>query len=346
MRLPLVAACALAATASGCTALHSAHRVPARSSCSVAVPRELHKVSLPPYVLEPPDILLIDVLRTVPRGPYRIQSLDVVHIDAQGVLPQRPVSDNYVVEPGGSVNLGSPYGYVRLGGMTLPEATEALAEHLRRYVRDPAVWITLAETSARQQIAGEHLVGPDGTVQLGSYGAVYVAGMTKEEARAAIEAHLARWLEDPEVSLDVLAYNSKVYYVIVQGAGYGDGITRLPVTGNETVLDAVSHIQGLQPFSSKRIWIARPAPSGNPCAQILPVDWVAITQRGDTTTNHQVLPGDRVFVAEDKWVAANTFLDKIVSPIERICGFSLLALGTAQQSIYFKSNAQRGRGLY
>jgi hypothetical protein len=38
--------------------------------------KELAKVSLPPYVIEPPDILLIDALRVVPKPPFRIQSFD------------------------------------------------------------------------------------------------------------------------------------------------------------------------------------------------------------------------------------------------------------------------------
>ena len=61
--------------------------------------------------------------------------------------------------------------------------------------------------------------------------------------------------------MDVVAYNSKVYYIITQGAGLGDSVRRLPVTGNETVLDAISQIGGLSQVSSKNIWIARPSAS-------------------------------------------------------------------------------------
>ena len=60
----------------------------------------------------------------------------------------------------------------------------------------------------------------------------------------------------------MFAYNSKVYYVITEGAGQGDLVARLPITGNETVLDAISQINGLSRLSSKNIWIARPTPSG------------------------------------------------------------------------------------
>src|SRR5262249_33101479 len=61
-----------------------------------------------------------------------------------------------------------------------------------------------------------------------------------------------------ELTLDVAAYNSKYYYVITDGAGYGEQVIRFPYTGNETVLDAVSQIQGLPAVSSKkRVWVAR-----------------------------------------------------------------------------------------
>ncbi len=42
--------------------------------------------------------------------------------------------------------------------------------------------------------------------------------------------------------------------------------------------------------------------------QILPVDWKAITAQAATETNYQLMPGDRVFVAEDKMVAFDTGL--------------------------------------
>ena len=45
-------------------------------------------------------------------------------------------------------------------------------------------------------------------------------------------------------------------------------------------------------------------------------------------TNYQVLPGDRVFVAQN-WLIATTFgLNKIFAPVERVMGFSLMGVGT------------------
>ena len=229
--------------------------------------------------------------------------------------------------------------------MTLPEVREAIKQRLAQVASDPEVWVTLLNIAAQQEVAGEHLVAPDGTVNLGTYGRVRVVGMTLEEAKASIEAHLADRFENPEVAVDVFGYNSKVYYVVTQGAGLGDEIFQFPIKGNETVLDALSQIQGLSGSQSTRMWVARPG--ANECGgdQILPVDWHGITQRGDIATNYQILPGDRMYVAEDKLVALDTALAKVISPVERIFGITLLGTQTAKDLKFFDRFNTGGGGF-
>lgn len=292
------------------------------------MPRELQKVVLPTYTIEPPDILQIEALQVVPRAPYHLKSLDILSIQATGTLPESPIAGVYPIEPGGTVNLGPPYGIVKVSGLTVEEAQEKIATHLENYLKEPLVTVALAQLGLGQQVSGQYLVGPDGTITLGSYGSVNVVGQTLDQAKLTIEAFLSRELEDPRISINMFAYNSKVYYVVLQGAGLGDGVYRFPITGNETVLDAIAQINGLNQVSSKRIWIARPTNALGE-VQILPVDWFAITEQAATNSNYQVLPGDRVFIAEDKMVAFDTKLGKLLSPFERIMGFTLLGTGTA-----------------
>jgi len=291
-------------------------------------PRELNKVILPVYTIEPPDVLAIDAINIVPKAPYRFRTLDTVMLRVKHTLPDAPIDGVFPVESGGIVQLGPPYGSVKIAGLTVDDAKTVVEQHLRVYLSDPVVTLSLGEIAGKQQITGEHLVGPDGTVTLGSYGSVSVVGRTVGEAKAAVEAHLSQFLEDPEVSVVVFAYNSKVYYVITQGAGFGDGLVRVPIMGNETVMDAMSEINGTTAMSSARIWVARPGKNAAGCDQILPVDWLGITQRGDVATNYQLLPGDRVYVAADKLVAFDRSLEKVIAPLERIMGFTLLGTGT------------------
>lgn len=303
------------------------------------VPTEKDKSTLAPYVIEPPDILFIEAIRIVPKAPYHIQANDVlsVDMDVDSVGLDEPPRDNrYVVGSGGRVDLGPQFmkqfegksAKVYVGGMTEEEATEAIRDALREKagLRDPIVSVSLFQSSAMQQITAEHLVSPDGTVNLGTYGLVYVANMTVEEAKAAVEEHLQAFLDHPQVSLSVFAYNSKVYYVITEGAGLGDLAARFPVTGNETVLDAITQIGGLSRTSSTNVWIARPAPGGIGCDEILPVNWKEISKGGGTATNYQVLPGDRIFIAENKIILVDTVLNQAIAPFERVFGFTLLGV--------------------
>jgi polysaccharide export outer membrane protein len=297
----------------------------------VPCPGELRMTSHPPYTIAPPDILYIDALRLIPKPPYRIEPLEVLLINVSDTLPNQPIMGPYTVSPEGTLSLGFGYGSVRIGGMTLDQAQEAIRRHLGNILRNPQVSIALAQFRGMQQIRGEHLVRPDGTISLGTFGSVYVAGMTLGQAKCVIEKYLSNYLLDPQVSTDVFAYNSKVFYVIIDGGGYGQQVFRLPVTGNETVLDAISQVQGLAPVSSKRrIWLARPSPVHQGCNQVLPVDWNAITQAGSTPTNYQVFPGDRIYVDANPLICLDNRLAQILAPVERILGITFLGANTIQ----------------
>jgi protein involved in polysaccharide export with SLBB domain len=104
-------------------------------------------------------------------------------------------------------------------------------------------------------------------------------------------------------------------------------VAEFPITGNETVLDAIARTGGISQVSSKNIWIARPAPNGVGCEQILPVNWDEIARGAATATNYQLMPGDRLFIAEDPWVRFNSIATKVTLPFERMFGF--ISLGTA-----------------
>ncbi len=293
------------------------------------VPRELNNVTMTPYRIEPPDVLLINALRVVPKPPYRIEPLDELLIQAPPaqVIPNEPIGGRFPVGPDGQVDLGYSYGKVAVAGLTPEQAKGAVAKHVADVhgIKAPAVTVALSQTRGTQQVRGEHPVRMDGTVSLGAYGDAYIAGLTLAEAKLAIEAQLARSLLNPEVTVDVLAHNSKVYYVIYDGGGYGQQVFKLPVTGGETVLDAIAELRGLPASSSThRIWVARPAPGQVGCRQILPVDWAAITEGGAADTNYQLFPGDRIYVKADHWVAVDHKVSKVLAPFQRLFGITLL----------------------
>lgn len=293
------------------------------------VPRELDKTTLPAYRIEPPDILSIDVVQQVSEADYQLHAADTVMLNVSGTFPEEPISGTYPIEAGGVIQLGFSYGTVQIAGMTVAQATKAIESHLLAVLRTPRVTLALRNVAGVQRISGEHLVGPDGTVTLGRYGSVCVVGQTLQEAQQTLANYLSAYFNQPEVSISVYSFNSKVYYVITQGGGQGDGLARFSYTGNETVMDAISQINGLSQVSSTRIWIARPGKDASGENQILPVDWIGITQRGEVETNYQMLPGDRLFIAHDRMVAFDGALGKLTAPFERVFGFTLLGTTTA-----------------
>ena len=296
------------------------------------LPRELSKEPLPEYVIEPPDILQIDAIRLIPRGPYKIEPLDTVLLRVTNTFQDEPLDGPYQVDVDGTIDLGLTYGgKTRIADLTLDQARAAVEQQLAKHINGHKVVMAVSPSRAIQQVRGQHLVRPDGTVGLGVYGSVQLLGLSIAEAKAAIEKHLAREFLRPEVSVDVTAFNSKLFYVILDGAGSGQQVFRLPVTGNETVLDAIAQVNGLLPVSNKReICLARPSPLDQAGDQVFPVDWEGLTTRGRTATNYQLLAGDRVYINSEPLVEFDTRLARVLSPIERLLGVALLGHATVR----------------
>ncbi len=157
-----------------------------------------------------------------------------------------------------------------------------------------------AEGSRLEEFSGERLVSPDGTIRLAEQcEPITVAGKTLPEIKAAIEDTLEPEYRNATALVSVFSQNSHVYYVIVEsGDSSGDTVQRFPAVGNETVLDVISQINGLTELANKKIWIARPSPSGVGRDRILPVNWEEISQDNTTADNQPILPGDRIFITD------------------------------------------------
>ncbi|MBX9580357.1 MAG: polysaccharide biosynthesis/export family protein [Gemmataceae bacterium] len=341
-------ACALAAGA-GC---HSVLGGRGQDIQPADVPRELAKVLLPDYRVEPPDILTVDAIRATPKPPYVVQPLDVLFVQLPAPLPNEEArSGNLAVDADGTIDLGFEYGGpVQVAGLTVAQIREAIAQQVTKATerKDPLkpaqVTVSLVQSQASQRIGGPHLVRPDGTISLSTYGSVRVAGLTLPEVRRAVEAKLAEYLQDPIVAVDVQNYNSKLIYVIFDGLGAGQTVYRLPVTGNDTVLDVIAQVNGMTAASDhNRVWVSRPAPAGQG-PSILPVDWRAVTECGDTATNYQLMPGDRLFVGANPAQGIDARLARLFAPAERVFGITLLGTSLYRNIAFVSGGIRRNRG--
>jgi polysaccharide export outer membrane protein len=186
------------------------------------------------------------------------------------------------------------------------------------------VMVEVLEALPGRPISGERLVRPDGTISLGFYGDIHVAGLTIPEAKEKIIHRLQKYLTDTTLGLvdideetleprldpntkkpvmidpkesstvfvDVTAYNSGYYYVEGEAAYPG----RLNYTGNETVLDVIHFTGGLLPSADRsKIRLIRSFPKGS-AVQVLPIDYEEITMGTDSSTNYIMLPNDRLAI--------------------------------------------------
>jgi polysaccharide biosynthesis/export protein len=321
-------------------------------------PNESAKLPLPTYVIEPPDVLQINAVNLLPRPNHLIKPLDVIRVQFPYktlsaeelkllVTNELIIDANFTVEMDGNISLAPPYNLViNVYNLTAQQAEKEIADQLKKVAKAElvdkgGVKVRLVQAQGLQMIQGQHLVQPDGTVNLGIYGSVPVAGLTVEQTKQKIEQHLGQFLQEPAIAVAITGYNSKVYYVIYDGGGNGEQVVRLPVTGNETVLDAVGNVNGLPAVACKSlVWISRPSHDGGE-GLILPVDWRAISQRAVAKSNYQMLPGDRLYVKADPLITLYTHIDRFIAPIERVMGGILLGTST-YRALKFANSADVG----
>jgi RNA polymerase sigma factor (sigma-70 family) len=77
----------------------------------------------PAHVVEPPDLLSVEVLEA---------------------LPGRPISGERLVRPDGSISLGF-YGDVQVGGLTIPEVKERIIRHMQKFLTDEALGLAITD---------------------------------------------------------------------------------------------------------------------------------------------------------------------------------------------------------
>ena len=84
-------------------------------------------VSLGDYVVEPPDLILVEFLEA---------------------LPGRPISGERLVRPDGKISLGF-YGDVYVAGLTAPEVKEKIIRHLQKFLNDEALGLEEIDDATR-----------------------------------------------------------------------------------------------------------------------------------------------------------------------------------------------------
>jgi len=142
------------------------------------------------------------------------------------------------------------------------------------------------------EIDGEvQRVQPAGKINLRLLGEVKVVGMTAKEIGAKLEVLLSRYYVDPKVSVRVVDYASKKYYVHGQAGRTGPR----PHTGRDTLLDAV-FTSGVNFLSwTSQVTVTRPSHGETP-VRTMRVNVDKMVRSGDWRQNVLLEPNDIVYI--------------------------------------------------
>jgi polysaccharide biosynthesis/export protein len=208
---------------------------------------------------------------------------------------------------------------------------------MSEYVVEPPdlLLVEVLEALPGRPISGERLVRPDGSISLGFYGNVHVAGLTLRRVKETIIQHLRKYLRDDQLGLVVLDGTDEAppssgteqprpeapprgpgpatrfeprdtdrVFVDVTAYNsknyYAQGEVnapgRLPITGRERILDAINYFGGLTAEADhEQVFLYRQPPDGG-AVRTLKINIDQIMLGDDLSTNYQLIPGDRLAV--------------------------------------------------
>jgi len=237
------------------------------------------------------------------------------------VLAQAEDEDLQILE---SINESAQAGpYTESPELQLAKATTLPNNFLdpTRYTLGPDDVIDIT-VMRHTEFSGVFPVNQEGKVQLKFVGDIDVTGLTKSELEKKIKEVIATYVTEPEITVTILEYKSKVIYVLGEVGMPGKYYMRsesIPV--REAVVQA-----GLPTLSAamRRCQLVTPTKEGK--AKNKAVDLYSVLYGGDLKKNISMVPGDVLYVP----ATVMAKIIRVISPVTQTVGVTASAPSEAQ----------------
>jgi len=148
-----------------------------------------------------------------------------------------------------------------------------------------------------QELNRKERVAESGKINLPFLGEIVVEGLTRSELEEKLTALLGeKWLENPQVTVNILEYQSKRVFLL--GAIRNPGAYNL--LGRQTLLHAIAEAGGLTPDAGNEIIVTRKISEAETKSLIISVEELIL--KGNDSLNLPLQPEDIVNIPVDRIV--------------------------------------------
>jgi protein involved in polysaccharide export with SLBB domain len=197
-----------------------------------------------------------------------------------------------------------------------------------KYVLQPPDEIEIHCTRIPELNMQKQRIRPDGKVSFENIGEFMAAGKTPAELASAMQKQISTLytlVGDQPIEVRIMAFQSKVYYVLGQVNAPGPKL----YSGRDTVLTALAAAQPNPMAWLDRIQVIRPSADMSVKAKIFEVNFDRMSAHGETTKNVLLQEGDVIYVPPTVLAAIAMKIEEFIRPIARaFTGANIVQNGT------------------
>lgn len=181
------------------------------------------------------------------------------------------------------------------------------------YRMGPPDVVQIASYRVREIDGHKETISPDGKLHLPLLGPIIVAGRTTDEVRAELIERAQHYYEDADVSVQIVRYASKRFFVFGQVAAPGAYF----FDGSNTVLTTMAQARPTHLADPSNIMILRPTADGEVEARMT-IDLDRMVTTGDTSLNAFLQDGDIIFVPPNGFAQVGLAFQQVLLPLQPI----------------------------